>query len=221
MKNEILYIRLDDYAGHEPIFLASHQRGMGENPKYTNPTAARPLPTSARAADSGPSPDYPFDTMPEDYAALILVGGYGRPDFKTADRVAPAVATAIAEGRIAGAICNAVSFPARHGALKGVMHTGSGLDQRKLWGGEKHTGETCYAGAQAVSDKPTGDGQRDGRAGIHRRAVAATGKRPARTDRNVLPFSQGEIHRTDAGAATAAYAGCLQQPDGCPAATTQ
>lgn len=44
MKNEILYVLLDNYADHEPAFLASaitcDERGMKETPKFVNKTVA-------------------------------------------------------------------------------------------------------------------------------------------------------------------------------------
>ena len=40
MKNEVLYLLLNNYADHEAVFLASaiacDERSIKENPKYTN-----------------------------------------------------------------------------------------------------------------------------------------------------------------------------------------
>lgn len=41
---------------------------------------------------------------------------------------------------------------AKSGFLNQVKHTGNGLDQLKLWGGEHYTNEKDYVNAQAVSD---------------------------------------------------------------------
>ncbi|MDD4533594.1 MAG: glutamine amidotransferase, partial [Prevotella sp.] len=43
-------------------------------------------------------------------------------------------------------------FMAKCGFLNEVKHTGNGLDQLKLWGGEHYTNEQGYVDAQAVSD---------------------------------------------------------------------
>ena len=96
-------------------------------------------------------PDYSFDTMPEDYAALVLIGGFGWAT-PIADKVVPIVKHAIEKGKIIGAICNAASFMAKHGFLNNVKHTGNGLDQLKIWGGENYTNANGYVNAQAVSD---------------------------------------------------------------------
>lgn len=51
-----------------------------------------------------------------------------------------------------GGICNAASFLARHGFLNSVKHTGNGLEQLKLWGGENYTNQSEYVNEQAVRD---------------------------------------------------------------------
>lgn len=91
--------------------------------------------------------------MPEEYAALILIGGYGWLDDKTSDKVIPIVQKAIEKGIVVGAICNAASFLAKHGFLNNIKHTGNGLEQLKLWGGNNYTNQAGYINEQAVSDK--------------------------------------------------------------------
>ena len=97
-------------------------------------------------------PDYSFDTMPDDYAALVLIGGFGWVT-PIADKVVPIVRQAVENGKIVGAICNAASFMAKHGFLNDVKHTGNGIDQLKLWGGENYTNHTGYVHVQAIGDK--------------------------------------------------------------------
>ena len=79
-------------------------------------------------------PDYSFETMPNDYAALVLIGGFGWLDELEADKVVPIVRRAIKKGIIVGAICNAASFLAKHGFLNEIKHTGNGLEQLQLLG---------------------------------------------------------------------------------------
>ena len=64
----------------------------------------------------------------------------------------PIVKRAVEKGKIVGAICNAASFMAKHGLLNAVKHTGNGLDQLKIWGGENYTNSNGYLQQQAVSD---------------------------------------------------------------------
>lgn len=156
MKNEILYILLPDFAEHEMVFLAeaiaSDEYALKENPKYVNRFVAPTLDPVKSIGGFRLMPDYSFDTMPDDYAALVLIGGFGWAT-PVADKVVPVVSRAVADGRIVGAICNAASFMAKHGFLNDVDHTGNGLDQLKLWGGENYTNADGYRHEQAVADK--------------------------------------------------------------------
>ena len=97
-------------------------------------------------------PDYSFENMPKDYAALVLIGG-NRWDSPEAELVAQLVQEALDKGKIVGAICNGASFLCSHGFLNNIKHTGNGLDQLKHWGGDKYTNEDGYVEAQAVSDR--------------------------------------------------------------------
>lgn len=156
MNNEILYILLPDYAAHEVVYLseavASDETALKECPKYVNRAVAPTLEPVRSIGGFSTVPDYSFGTMPDDYAALVLIGGFG---WKTpvADEVVPVVRHAIEQGRPVGAICNAASFMAKHGFLNDVRHTGNGLDQLRLWGGDSYTNAAGYVHAQAVSDK--------------------------------------------------------------------
>ena len=142
MNNRVLYILLPDYAAHEAVYLsqaiASDAFALKENPKYINQIVAPTLEPVKSIGGFRVLPDYSFETMPDDYAALALIGGFGWAA-PVAEKVAPLVKSAIENGKIVGAICNAVSFLAQHGFLNAVKHTGNGLDQLKLWGGENYT----------------------------------------------------------------------------------
>lgn len=156
MSNEILYILLSDYAAHEVVYLsqavASDEYALKENPKYVNKVVAPTMEPVKSIGGFLTLPDYSFESIPDDYAALVLIGGFGwaTPE---AEQVAPIVRNAIARGKIVGAICNAASFMAKCGFLNNVRHTGNGLEQLKLWGGENYANPEGYANVQAVSDK--------------------------------------------------------------------
>lgn len=156
MNKEILYILLPDYAAHEIVYLsqaiASDEFGLKKNPKYVNKVVAPTMEPVKSIGGFRTLPDYSFDTMPDDYAALVMIGGFGWTT-PVAERVVPIVRKAIEKGRIVGAICNGASFMAKHGLLNTVKHTGNGLEQLKLWGGDNYTNLDGYIHAQAVSDK--------------------------------------------------------------------
>lgn len=156
MSNEILYILLPDYAAHEIVYLsqaiASDEYNLKDNPKYVNRVVAPTMEPVKSIGGFCTLPDYSLDTMPDDYAALVLIGGFGWAT-TVAERVKPIVIKAIEKGKIIGAICNAASFMAKCGFLNAVKHTGNGLDQLKFWGGDQYTNPDGYVHAQAVSDK--------------------------------------------------------------------
>ncbi len=156
MNNEILYILLPDYAAHEAVYLlqavASDEFALKEHPKYINKVVAPTLEPVQSIGGFRTLPDYSFGTMPDDYAALVLIGGFGWST-PVAEQVVPIVRQAVEKGRIVGAICNAASFMAKCGFLNAVKHTGNGLEQLKLWGGDHYTNPDGYIHAQAVSDR--------------------------------------------------------------------
>lgn len=156
MNKEILYVLLPDYAAHEIVYLseaiASDEQSLKENPKYVNKVVAPTMDPVKSIGGFRTLPDYSFDTMPDDYAAMVLIGGFGWAT-SVADKVVPIVKRAIENGKIVGAICNAASFLAKHGFLNHVQHTGNGVEQLKLWGGENYAGVAMYLHEQAVSDK--------------------------------------------------------------------
>lgn len=147
MNNEVLYILLPDYAAHEAVYLsqaiASDEFALKEAPKYVNKVVAPTLEPVKSIGGFRTVPDYSFDTMPGDYAALVLVGGFGWST-PVAELIVPIVRDAIEKGRIVGAICNGASFLAKHGFLNTVKHTGNGPEQLRLWGGDSYTNPEGY-----------------------------------------------------------------------------
>lgn len=156
MSNEILYILLPDYAAHEAVYLsqaiASDEFALKENPKYLNKVVSPTLEPVKSISGFRTLPDYSFETIPDDYAAIVLVGGFGWST-PLADRVVPIIRHALEKGKVVGAICNGASFMAKCGFLNHVRHTGNGLEQLKQWGGENYTNCDGYVNAQAVSDR--------------------------------------------------------------------
>lgn len=155
MKQEVLFIILNEYADWESSFLStSLNSGVmpGSEIKYIPKTVAPTMDEVRTTGGFRTLPDYSFQTMPTDYAALILIGGmqWNSPE---AEQVVPLVQDALQRGKIIGAICNAASFMCSHGFLNNVKHTGNTLSQLKLWGRERYTNEAGYEEKQAVSDK--------------------------------------------------------------------
>ena len=155
MSKEILYVLLPDFASHEMVYLmeaiSSDESQLKSNPKYVNKIVAPTMEPVTAIGGFRVLPDYSFENMPDSYAALVLIGGYGWLT-PVADEVAPIVSHALDKGIIVGAICNGASFMAKHGFLNRMKHTGNGIEQLKLWGAEKYTNPEGYIHQQAVSD---------------------------------------------------------------------
>lgn len=103
MSNEILYVLLPDYAAHEAVYLsqaiASDEFALKENPKYVNKVLAPSLEPVKSIGGFRTMADYSFETMPDDYAALVLIGGFGWTT-PVADKVVPIVRQAIERERL-------------------------------------------------------------------------------------------------------------------------
>ncbi|MDE6807803.1 MAG: DJ-1/PfpI family protein [Prevotella sp.] len=155
MTNEILYVLLPDFASHEMVYLmeaiSCDEQQIKPDPKYINKIVAPTLEPVTAIGGFNIIPDYSFETMPEEFAAIVLIGGYGWLT-PLADAVIPIVRKALDDEKIIGAICNGASFMAKAGFLNNVKHTGNGLDQLKLWGGDNYTNPDGYVHQQAVSD---------------------------------------------------------------------
>lgn len=155
MKQTILFVLLNEYADWEGAYLTpSLRKGVmdGSPIIYEVKTVAPTLNEVISAGGFRTKPDYSFDTIPNDYAALVLIGGY-EWDSPEAKLVKPIVNKALEQNRIVAGICNGASFLASCGCLNNVKHTGNGLDQLKLWGGENYTNEAGFVERQAMSDR--------------------------------------------------------------------
>ena len=154
MKQKVLFVILNGYADWEASYLAPALRTGVMHDSQTNYEVKTVAPTLDEVISLGgfhTRPDYSFNTMPDDYAALLLIGG-NKWDSEEAEPVEAIVKNAIEKKRIVGAICNGASFLASKGFLNKVKHTGNGLDQLKLWGKENYTNESGYVERQAVSN---------------------------------------------------------------------
>ena len=78
MKQEILFIILNEYADWEGAFIAACLNAgvmPGSEVKYTPKVVAPTLDAVRSIGGFRTLPDYCFQTMPTDYAALVLIGG--------------------------------------------------------------------------------------------------------------------------------------------------
>lgn len=150
-RGEVLFLIIPEYADWEFALLAPGlRRGFGLwAPQYEVKVVA---PNEEPAMSIGGFrclPDYSFAAMPEDYAALVLVGGMNWWG-EEAKQVVPIVRQALAKKAVVGAICDASVFLGANGFLNDVDHTSNGLSYLKQKAGPAYTGETRYQNTPSV-----------------------------------------------------------------------
>lgn len=114
---------MPDYAAHEAVYfsqaITADDFAMKKNPKYVNKVVAPTLEPISSIGGFRTLPDYSFDTMPDDYVALVLIGGFGW-NTPVAEKVMPIIKSAIEQEKVIGAICNAASFMAKCGLCQPI-----------------------------------------------------------------------------------------------------
>lgn len=150
--NEVLFLVIPEYADWEFALLAPGLRGGGLwAPKYEVKVVAPDASPVMSMGGFRCLPDYAFDAMPDDYAALILVGGTGWWGGE-AGRTLPIVRAALERKIVVGAICDASAFLGANGFLNNVDHTSNGLKYLKGKAGAAYTGEARYKNVPSVRD---------------------------------------------------------------------
>ena len=108
---------------------------------------------NARWAGIAMVPDYALDDVPEEFAALLLIGGNPWLDPTSGiDAVEPLVRRAREQGALVGGICNAAAFLAEHGFLDDCAHTGNTLEYVQQCA-PHYRGAEHFVEAQAVADR--------------------------------------------------------------------
>ena len=146
----ILFFILEQYADWEAAYLSSAVNMLGQGGfEIKTVSLAREAVMSIGGFKT--IPDYDIYSAPEDYEALILVGGmtWRTPEARRASALA---ADCFKKGKILGGICDASAFLGTAGLLNGVRHTSNDPDDLKQWAGEFYTGGSLYVHKQAVRD---------------------------------------------------------------------
>ncbi|MDD2437285.1 MAG: glutamine amidotransferase [Massilibacteroides sp.] len=156
MKKEVLFVLLNQFADWEGAYISTclniGVKPPGSPVNYTVKTMSVTKEPVMSIGGFRVLPDYDINTLPEDYAGLVLVGGMSwfTPE---AEQLVPLVEKAIKEDKLVAGICNASVFLGKHGFLDHVKHTSNGLDYLKQYAGEKYMGEANYINNNAVKDE--------------------------------------------------------------------
>ncbi|WP_058913356.1 DJ-1/PfpI family protein [Entomohabitans teleogrylli] len=151
INREVLFLVIPEYADWEFALLAPGlRRGFGLwAPQYEVKVVAPDEGLVTSIGGFRCLPDYTFNHLPEDYAALVLVGGMNWWG-EEAERVVAIVRQALARQVVVGAICDASAFLGAKGFLNDVDHTSNGLTYLKDKAGSAYTGEARYRNEPSV-----------------------------------------------------------------------
>lgn len=144
----ILYVILEQFADWELAYLSSAVNMLGEG-KCENKIVA--LTKNAVTSIGGVKclPDCDLQNIPDDYDALILIGGLSWHDEKAIE-LKPLIEACLKDGKVLGAICDACRFLGSVGALNNVKHTANSLAE--LQQHAAYTNAQGFIPRQAVAD---------------------------------------------------------------------
>ncbi len=154
MKEEVLIVILNEFADWESAFIAaSLNSGVTPNSqgRYTVKTISINKKPVTSIGGFTVLPDYDLNSVPEKFAALILIGGtqWFQPE---AEQIKVLLTKATHIGAVIGGICNASVFLGMNGYLNDVKHTSNTLPYLQQFAKEMYTGQELYIDQQAVRD---------------------------------------------------------------------
>lgn len=147
---KILYVLLEQWADWEPAYLRSAVTMLG-NGAFENKTVSITKSPVTSIGGAVCVPDYDLQDVPDDYVALILVGGLSWHS-EQALQVAPLVQECVKSGKVLGAICDACRFIGTLGILNKGKHTANDLLELQQSAGAAYTNAQGFLPRQAVAD---------------------------------------------------------------------
>lgn len=151
MKKTVLFVILDQYADWEAAYLSSALAPLGKG-EYEVKTVSLTKDPVQSIGEFRIIPDYDLSSVPEEYEAVILIGGMTWRRDETR-QIKVLVDDCIKKGKVLGGICDASAFLGTIGVLNNVYHTSNNLNNMKQWAGDAYTGDSKYIARQAVSDQ--------------------------------------------------------------------
>lgn len=150
MKKNILFVILDKYSEWEAGYLAPLILALGGE-KYDIKTVSLTKDPIKSLGGFTVVPDYDIESAPDDFAAVVLVGGMSWR-VKEAEQVKTLVEKTLNKKKILAAICDATVFLGKMGVLNEVKHTSNDINDLKDWAKEAYCGEDNYLMEPAVRD---------------------------------------------------------------------
>ena len=125
----ILYFLLDQWADFEAAYLSTAVTMIGGGQFENKIVSLTEKPVKSIGGFSV-LPNYDLKSVPEEYDALILIGGMSWHS-ENAYMIKPLVEKTIKKGKLLGAICDACRFLGTIGALNYGKHTANDLAELK------------------------------------------------------------------------------------------
>ena len=148
MKKEILVFIFDGYADWESSYICSELNSPEVD--YIVKTISSDKEPKVSMGGFRIIPDYSIFDYPQNFAMLLLNGGYAWMEHKN-NAIKPVVEYAVHNHILVAAICNASNFMAENGYLDNISHTGNTLDYMKSQA-PHYKGECKFIEKQAVCD---------------------------------------------------------------------
>lgn len=148
---KIMFVILEQYADWEAAYLSSAIYMLGQD-KFEVKTVSLTKDIVTSIGGFRTVPDYDIHSVPEDYEAVILIGGMTWRN-ENAQQVKMLVEKCVENGKVLGGIYDASAFLGTVGVLNNVNHTSNDLNDLKQWAGSAYTGEEKYIKKQTVCDK--------------------------------------------------------------------
>lgn len=154
MRKEIIFMLLPHYADWESAFIASSLNQLvkdGESKYVVKTASVTKLPILSMGGFKT-LPDYDLTEIPDDYEALILIGGLSWFT-EQAKMLVPIVQKAIYNHILVAGICNATVFLGKYGFLNQVRHTSNTLEYLLIHAGDNYSNKINYVARQVVCDQ--------------------------------------------------------------------
>ena len=151
MRKTILFVILQQYADWEAAYISSAISMLGQD-NYEIKTVSLSKDYVQSIGGFKVLPDYDVASVPNDYEALILIGGMTWRSENT-QPIKVLAKDCFQRGKLLCGICDASAFLGTAGILNHVVHTSNDLNDLKQWAETNYTGEENYIVKQAVCNK--------------------------------------------------------------------
>lgn len=151
MNKTILFVILQQFADWEAAYITSAVNMLGQG-QYSIKTVSLSKDYVCSIGGFKVLPDYDIQSVPDNYEALILIGGMTWRE-ENAQQIKVLVEDCYNKGKVLGGICDASAFLGTTGVLNNVIHTSNDIKDLKQWAGNAYKGEQNYICRQVASDK--------------------------------------------------------------------